>query len=188
MASTQDIKRGVVISWKNEPHLVTEFEHIMPGKGSAFVRTKLKNLKSGKVLENTFKVGEKVDVVDLEKRKVQYLYASGDKFAFMDNNTYEQFELSIDVLAGFEKYLKEGLEVVLLFSDGMPITCEFPKKVSYKVTEAEPGVKGDTASGRVTKEVTMENGLKIRAPLFIKEGDTVIINTETGEYAERGTE
>ncbi len=188
MASTQDIKRGVVILWKNEPHLVTEFEHIMPGKGSAFVRTKLKNLKTGKVLENTFKVGEKIDVVDLEKRKVQYLYASGDKFAFMDNNTYEQFELGVDVLAGFEKYLKEGLEVVLLFSDGTPITCEFPKKVSYKVTEAEPGVKGDTASGRVTKEVTMENGLKIRAPLFIKEGDTVVVNTETGEYAERATE
>ncbi|MFZ5363939.1 MAG: elongation factor P [Patescibacteria group bacterium] len=188
MASTQDIKRGVVILWKNDPHLVTEFEHIMPGKGSAFVRTKLKNLKTGKVLENTFKVGEKIDLVDLEKRRVQYLYASGDKFAVMDNSTYEQFELGVEVLAGFEKYLKEGLEIILLFSDGTPITCEFPKKVSYKVTEAEPGVKGDTASGRVTKEVTLETGLKIRAPLFIKEGDLVIINTETGEYAERTTE
>ncbi len=188
MASTQDIKRGVVILWKNEPHLVTEFEHIMPGKGSAFVRTKLKNLKTGKVLENTFKVGEKIDLVDLEKRRVQYLYASGDKFAFMDNNTYEQFELGADTLAGYEKYLKEGLEVVLLFSDGTPITVEFPKKVSYKVVEAEPGVRGDTASGRVTKEVTLENGLKIRAPLFIKEGETVAVNTETGEYAERVTE
>ncbi len=186
MASTQDIKRGVVILWKNEPHLVAEFEHIMPGKGSAFVRTKLKNLRSGKVLENTFKVGEKVDVVDLEKRRVQYLYASGDKFAFMDNTSYEQFEVGTEVLAGFEKYLKENLEVILLFSEGLPITCEFPKKVSYKVTEAEPGVKGDTASGRVTKEVTFETGLKIRAPLFIKEGDTVVVNTETGEYAERG--
>lgn len=185
MASTQDIKRGVVILWKNDPHLVVEFEHIMPGKGSAFVRTKLKNLKSGKVLENTFKVGEKVDLVDLEKRRVQYLYASGDKFAFMDNTNYEQFEVGVEVLAGFEKYLRESLEVILLFSDGTPITCEFPKKVSYKVTEAEPGVKGDTASGRVTKEVTMETGLKIRAPLFIKEGDMVIVNTETGEYAER---
>ncbi len=185
MGTTQDIKKGVVILFKSEPHLVVEFEHIMPGKGSAFVRTKLKNLKSGKVLENTFKVGEKIDLVDLEKRRVQYLYASGDKFVFMDNTTYEQFEVGSDVMAGFEKYLKEGLEVVLLFSDGVPITCEFPKKVSYKVTEAEPGVRGDTASGRVTKEVTLENGLKIRAPLFIKEGDTVIINTETGEYVER---
>jgi len=188
MGTTQDIKKGVVILFKNEPHLVVEFEHITPGKGSAFVRTKLKNLKSGKVLENTFKVGEKIDLVDLEKRRVQYLYASDDKFAFMDNSTYEQFEVGLDVLAGFEKYLKEGLEIILLFSDGAPITCEFPKKVSFKVTEAEPGVRGDTASGRVTKEVTLENGLKIRAPLFIKEGDTVIINTETGEYAERVSE
>lgn len=187
MASTQDIKKGVVILFKNEPHLVTEFEHIMPGKGSAFVRTKLKNLKTGKVLENTFKVGEKVNLIDLEKRRAQYLYASGDKFVFMDNATYEQFEVGTDVLAGFEKYLKEGLEVILLFSDGSPITCEFPKKVSYKVTEAEPGVKGDTASGRVTKEVTLENGLRARAPLFIKEGDTIVVNTETGEYAERAT-
>lgn len=185
MASTQDIKRGVVILWKNEPHLVVEFEHIMPGKGSAFVRTRLKNLKSSKVLENTFKVGEKIDLVDLEKRRVQYLYSGGDKFTFMEQSTYEQFEVGADVMAGFEKYLKEGLEMVLLFSDGIPITCEFPKKVSFKVTEAEPGVRGDTASGRVTKEITLENGLKIRAPLFIKEGDVVIINTETGEYAER---
>lgn len=186
MGNTQDIKKGVVILFKNEPHLIVEFEHIMPGKGGAFVRTRLKNLQSGKVLENTFKVGEKVDLVDLDKRRVQYLYASGDKFAFMDNATYEQFEVGTDVMAGFEKFLKEGMEVVLLFSDGSPITCDFPKKVSLKVTEAEPGVKGDTASGRVTKEVTLENGLKIRAPLFIKEGDVLVINTETGEYVERG--
>ncbi len=185
MASTQDIKKGVVILFKNEPHLVVEFEHIMPGKGSAFVRTRLKNLKTSKVLENTFKVGEKIDLVDLEKRKVQYLYTSGDKFAFMDNTTYEQFEIGRETIAGFEPYLKEGLEIILLFSDGVPVTVEFPKKVSYKVVEAEPGVRGDTASGRVTKEITLENGLKIRAPLFIKEGDTVVINTETGEYVER---
>jgi len=186
MASTQDIKKGVVILWREEPHLVAEFEHIMPGKGSAFIRTKLKNLKSGKVLENTFKVGEKIDLVDLEKRRVQFLYGADEKFAFMDNTTFEQFEVGREVMAGYEPYLKEGLEVVFLFSDGSPITCEFPKKVSFKVVEAEPGVRGDTASGRVTKEITLENGLKVRAPLFVKEGDVVIINTETGEYAERG--
>lgn len=186
MASTQDIKKGVVILFRDEPHLVVEFEHIMPGKGSAFIRTKLKNLKSGKVLENTFKVGEKIDLVDLEKRKVQFLYATDEKFTFMDNATYEQFEVGHDVMAGFEPYLKEGLEVVLLFSDGAPVTVEFPKKVSFKVIEAAPGVRGDTATGRVTKEVTLENGLKIRVPLFIKEGDIIIINTETGEYVERG--
>lgn len=185
MASTQDIKKGVVILFKNEPHLVVEFEHIMPGKGSAFVRTKLKNLKTGKVLENTFKVGEKIDLVEMEKRKVQFLYGTDEKFTFMDNTTYEQFEIGHEIMAGFEPYLKEGLEIVLLFSDGAPVTCEFPKKISYKVVEAEPGVRGDTASGRVTKEVTLENGLKIRVPLFIKEGDTVIINTEIGQYVER---
>lgn len=185
MASTQDIKKGVVILFKNEPHFVAEFEHIMPGKGSAFVRTKLKNLKTGKVLENTFKVGEKIDLVELEKRRVQYLYSSGEKFAFMDNTTYEQFEVDRNVLAGFEKYLKEGLEIILLFSDGSPVTVEFPKKVSLKVTEAMPSVRGDTASGRVTKEITLENGLKIRVPLFVEEGNIIIINTETGEYVER---
>lgn len=188
MSSTQDIKKGVVILFKNEPHIVTEFEHIMPGKGSAFVRTKLKNIKSGKVLENTFKVGEKVDLVDLEKKRVQFLYSSGDIFSFMDNATYEQFEVNKEVLSGFEKYLKEGLEVILLFSDGVPINSEFPKKVTYKVIEADPGVRGDTASGRVTKEVTLEGGIKARVPLFIKEGENIILNTETGEYAERATE
>ncbi len=186
MASTQDIKKGVVILWKNEPHLVVEFEHIMPGKGAAFVRTKLKNLKSGRVLENTFKVGEKIDLVELEKRKVQFLYRADEKLVFMDGITYEQFEVNLDVLAGFEPYLTDGLEIVLLFSDSVPVTVEFPKKVAYKVTEALPGVRGDTASGRVTKEVTLENGLKIRVPLFIEEGDVIIINTETGEYVERG--
>lgn len=185
MASTQDIKKGVVILFKNEPHLVVEFEHIMPGKGAAFIRTKLKNLKSGKVLENTFKVGEKIDLVDLEKRKVQFLYSADEKYTFMDNTTYEQFEVGRDVMAGFEPYLKEGLEITLLFSDGAPVTVEFPKKVAYKVIESLPGVRGDTASGRVTKEVTLENGLKIRVPLFIKEGETIIVNTETGEYVER---
>jgi elongation factor P len=185
MASTQDIKKGVVILFKGDPHLIVEFEHIMPGKGSAFVRTKLKNLKTGKVLENTFKVGEKIDLVDLEKKKVQFLYGAGEKYTFMDNTTYEQFEVDRNVLAGFEKYLKEGLEIILLFSDGSPVTVEFPKKVSFKVAEAMPGVRGDTASGRVTKEATLENGLKIRVPLFIEEGNVIIINTETGEYVER---
>jgi elongation factor P len=185
MASTQDIKKGVVILFRGEPHLVVEFEHIMPGKGSAFVRTKLKGLRSGKVLENTFKVGEKIDLVELEKRKVQYLYTSNNKFFFMDNATYEQFEIDQEILSGFEKYLKEGLEITLLFSDGVPVTCEFPKKINYKVIEAAPGVRGDTASGRVTKEITLENGLKIRAPIFIKEGDEIVVSTETGEYVER---
>jgi len=188
MSSTQDIKRGVVILFKNDPHIVTEFEHIMPGKGSAFVRTKLKNIKSGKVLENTFKVGEKIDVVDLEKRRVQFLYSAGDVYSFMDNGTYEQFEVGKEILSGFERFLKEGAEIILLFSDGVPINSEFPKKVTFKVIEADPGVRGDTASGRVTKEVTLEGGLKIRAPLFNKEGESIVINTETGEYVERATE
>ena len=133
-------------------------------------------------------MGEKIDLVDLEKRRVQFLYGGEDTYSFMDKQTYEQFEVTGEVLSGFEKYLKEGVELLLLLSDGNPISCEFPKKITVKVTQADPGVKGDTASGRVTKEITVEGDIKIRAPLFIKEGEKIVVNTETGEYVERATE
>lgn len=184
MARASDIEKGSVLNYKNEPHLVAEFQHVNPGKGSAFVRTRLKSLRTGKVLENTFKTEETVEFVDIERQRVQYLYKSGEEYTFMDMNNYEQFSVRAEVLGQFVPYLKEGMEVVLFINEGVPVTVDFPKKVNLKVVEAPPGVRGDTAVN-VTKEVVLENGLKVRTPLFIKEGETVVVNTETGEYVER---
>lgn len=187
MARASDIQKGLAIIFKGEPHLVVDFQHVNPGKGAAFVRTRLKSLKTGKVLENTFKSDESVEFVELERKKVQYLYGAKGEYAFMDMETYEQFSVGADVIRQYASYLKEGLEIVLLISEGAPVTVDFPKKVTFKVAEAPPGVRGDTA-GNVTKEIVLENGLKIRAPLFIKEGDMVVINTVTGEYVERSAQ
>lgn len=184
MSKASDIQKGLVIKFKDEPHLVVDYQHVNPGKGAAFIRSRLKSLKTGKVIENTFKVEEPVEFIDLERKKVQYLYGTDNEHAFMDMGTYEQFSVGADVMGQYAPYLKEGLEITLLLSDGAPVTVDFPKKVVLKVIEAPPGVRGDTATN-VTKEIVLENGLKVRTPLFIKEGDTVIINTDTGEYVER---
>ncbi|KKU12497.1 MAG: Elongation factor P [Parcubacteria group bacterium GW2011_GWC2_45_7] len=187
MSKANEISRGLILLFKNEPHLVVDFQHVNPGKGSAFVRSRLKSLKTGKVIENTFKSDEDVEFVEMERRKVQYLYGTDNEYAFMDIKNYEQFSIGSDVVGESAKYLKEGIEVTLLVDEnGTPITVDFPKKVTLKVTESFPGVRGDT-SGNVLKEITLENGLKIKAPLFIKEGDLVIVNTDTGEYVERAT-
>ncbi len=185
MATTADISKDIVIRYKDDLYVVTEFQKISPGKGSAFVRTKLKNIRTGKVLESTFKDGEVMDIVEVEKKKMQYLYKDAHGFAFMDNATYEQVIVSEALMEGKDDFLKEGIDVMVVTHEGVPMNVELPKKVTLKVTQADPGVRGDTASGNVTKEVTLENGTKIRAPLFIKEGDSLVINTETGAYAER---
>lgn len=170
---------------KNEPHLVVDFQHVNPGKGGAFVRTRLKGLKSGKVLEQTFKADETVEFVEMERRKVQYLYGTPTEHTFMDMKTYEQFSVGAEVLGQYAQYLKDGLEIQLLVDEsGTPVTVDFPKKVTLKVTEAFEAVRGDS-SGNIQKEVVLENGLKLRAPMFIKENDLVVINTDTGEYVER---
>lgn len=170
--------------FKNEPCLVVEFQFVNPGKGSAFVRTRLKALKTGKVVENTFKSGEAIEIVDLERKKMQYLYGTPGKYIFMDMQSYEQTFVGDDVMGDYAKYLKEGTELTLLTNDNVPVTVDFPKKVTLKVTETPPGVRGDTAVN-VTKEATMETGLTVRVPMFIKEGDMLSINTDTGEYVER---
>ncbi len=188
MARASEISRGLVLAFKNEPHLVVDFQHVNPGKGSAFVRTRLKALKTGKVVENTFKSDETIEFMEMERKKVQYLYGTPTEQTFMDMKTYEQFSVGSEVIGEYAQYLKEGLEVVLLVDEnGVPITVDFPKKVTLKVAEAPPAVKGDT-SGNVTKEIVLENGLKVRVPLFIKEGDAVIVNTDTSEYVERATQ
>lgn len=185
MASTSDIKKGIVIKHAGELWLVVEFQHVNPGKGSAFVRTRLKNIRSGKVIENTFKTGESVDIEELIRKRMQYLYQDAGNYYFMDPETYEQASMSADVLGDDVKYLKEGLSVILLYHEDSPLTMELPKKITYKVVEAAEAVKGDSAAGRVTKTVVLENNLSVQAPLFIKQGDELIINTETGEYVER---
>lgn len=184
MVTTADIKRGIAIVFKNEPHLVVEFQHVNPGKGSAFVRTRLKGLRSGKVVEHTYKSGEAIEMVDLERKKVQYLYGTPTEYTFMDNTSYEQFSVNPDVLGEYVKYLKEGIELTLLTDAGVPVTVDFPKKVTLKVTDSPPGVRGDTANS-VTKEATLENGLVVRVPMFIKEGESIVINTDSGDYVER---
>jgi len=145
-------------------------------------------LKTGKVVENTFKSDEAVEFVEMERVKVQYLYGTPTEYTFMNMKNFEQFSIGPDVLGEYAKYLKEGIEVMFLVDEaGVPITVDFPKKVTLKVTEAFEASRGDT-SGNVTKEVTLENGLTVRTPMFIKEGDMLVLNTDTGEYVERASQ
>lgn len=185
MASVNEISKESIIRLSSEIYMVTEFQHVNPGKGAAFVRTKLKNIKTGKTMEITFKSNESVEMVEVERRRMQYLYNNDGMYSFMDNSNYEQIDINGDLLEGKRGYLKEGLEVMVIKFEGIPLNVTLPNKVTYKITEAEPGVKGDTASGNVTKEATLETGAKIRVPLFIKEGEEIIVNTEKGEYVER---
>lgn len=185
MADTSDIKKDVFIKWNDAICRIVEFQHINPGKGSAFVRTRFKNVQTGKVLEQTFKVGEKIDVVELDRTNMQFLYKDQSGYAFMDNSNYEQVTVPTEMVGDDGQYLKEGTEVQVLMYEGNPLAITLPKKMSFKVTEAMETVRGDSSGGRVTKEVTLETGMKVQAPLFIKEGEVLIINTETGEYVER---
>lgn len=185
MASVNEITKETILSIDGEICLVTEFQHVNPGKGAAFVRTKIRNIRSGKTMERTFKSNESVDIVSVERRRMQYLYNNGSMFTFMDNSNYEQVDINAILLEGKNNYLKEGMEVMVISYQGTPLNVELPRKVAYKVVEAPPGVRGDTAGGNVTKEVTTDTGLKVQVPLFIKEGEEIIVNTETGEYVER---
>jgi len=185
MADTTALKKDAFVMFRGDICVVTESQHINPGKGSAFVRAKLKNVQTGKTVENTFKVGENVDVVDLDRSTMQYLYKDADNYYFMDNASFEQMGIPADLLGDRGLYLKEGQEVSVLMHEGRALSVDLPKKLTFKVTEAMPAVKGDTASGNVKKEVTLETGMKINVPLFIEQGDMLIVNTDTGEYVER---
>lgn len=175
----------MVIRQNNDLFVVVEFQHVNPGKGAAFVRTRMKSLGTGKVIEVTYKTSESVDIVQVQFQTMQYLYKSGENYAFMDMNTYEQIEMNGDLIGDEGKYLKEGIDVVIGLYEGRPVSIQLPKKIKYKVIEAPPAVRGDSASGNVTKEITLDNGLKIQAPIFIKEGEEILVNTETGEYSAR---
>ena len=184
MISTSDFKRGSTkILWNNEPWLITEFQHVKPGKGGAFVRTKLKNLITGRILEETFRSGEKFEEPDLEQKQMQYLYAD-DHYHFMDQQDFEQVSFDENHIENVKKYLKEGeVYTVLIFKD-KPIMIEPPLFMELEITETIPGVKGDTAQGG-NKPATLETGLVVQVPLFLNEGDKVKVDTRDDKYIER---
>lgn len=185
MADTSDFRNGLIIKFKGDPFVIVEFQHVKPGKGGAFVRTTLKNLKTGKVLDNTFRSGEGVDVVRVERRKYQYLYRETAGLVLMDNDTYEQLTVPQETFGEGADYLKEGEEVELLLDDkDQIISAEVPIFVSLKVVETEPGFKGDTANNAL-KPAKLETGAKINVPLFVNEGDVLKVDTRTGAYVER---
>ena len=184
MADTSDFRTGLIIKFKNDLYNIVDFQHVKPGKGGAFVRSTLKNLRTGRVLENTFRAGEKVEVVRVERRKYQYLYSDGDSLVCMDNETYEQLNISKELISDGIKFLKESEQVEVLLNGSDIISVEIPIFINLKVIETEPGFKGDTATGAV-KAAKLETGAQINVPLFINEGDMLKVDTRTGEYSER---
>ena len=181
MISVNDFKTGLTISVDNGIWKVIDFQHVKPGKGSAFVRSKLRNLRTGAIQEKTFRAGEKVEQAMIENRRMQYLYADGDNHVFMDNETFDQTELPGDYLKDELNYLKANMEVQIQSYDGEVIGLELPKTVELQVTETEPGIKGDTATG-ATKSATVETGYTLNVPLFVNEGDILVINTSAVSY------
>ena len=182
-----DLKLGTVISLNDQPYIVVFTQHIKMARSGATLRTKLKNLITGSTLEKSFSGGDKVEEADLARRKSNYLYTQNEHAIFMDAENFEQYEFANDAVGDKKNYLKEGLTIDVLLFNGKPVSVEIPKKIVLKVVSAPPGVRGDT-SGSATKTVTLETGLEIRTPLFIKNGDLLRINTDTGEYVERATE
>lgn len=185
MANTSEIRNGLCINYNNDIYTVVEFLHVKPGKGPAFVRTKLKSLTKGKVIDNTFPSGHKIDVVRVEKRKFQFLYSDDTGFHFMDNDTYEQVMIQKEMIDRSD-LLKEGEHVEMLYHSekNIPLTIELPQYIELKVTYTEPGVRGDTATN-VTKPATVETGAEIKVPIFINEGDVIKVDSSSGSYVER---
>lgn len=185
MANTSDIRKGLCIRYNHDIYKIIEFLHVKPGKGPAFVRTKLKSVTTGKVIDNTFSAGHKIDDVRVETRSYQYLYPEGDTYHFMNTDDYNQITLQKDTLDSPD-LLKEGEVVKVLFNaeDSMPLSVEMPASVILEVTHTEPGVKGNTATN-ATKPATVETGASVNVPLFINEGDKIKVETEKGTYQER---
>lgn len=184
MADTSDFRTGFTMRYKNNLWTVVDFQHVKPGKGPAFVRTKLKNISNGKVVEETFRSGEKMDEVRLEKRDYQYLYPDGDYYVFMNTQTYEQIQLHKDTLGDVIPYIKESDICSVLLLEEKPLTVEPPLTVELEVTQTDPGVRGDTAQGG-SKPATMETGLVVQVPLFIEEGEKLKIDSRSGKYLGR---
>lgn len=184
MISVNALRRGHVIKIDGELFSVVEQQHVKPGKGGAFVRTKLRNIKKGTVIDRTYRAGEKIEDIRLEKRPMQYLYSEGDAVVFMDTETYEQEHIPVESIGEAVKFIKAEDIIEIAMYEGEPVTIEPPLSVVLRVTYAEPGVRGDTATN-VLKTVKVETGAEVKVPLFVNEGDYIKINTETGEYIER---
>ena len=184
MISVNEFKNGLTIEVDGELWRVVEFQHVKQGKGSAFVRSKLKNLRTGAVQEKTFRAGEKVNQAQIDRKKMQYLYADGDNYVFMDTNTYEQLELPGSQIEEELKYMKENMVISIIMFGTETLGVELPNTVDLEVKETEPGIKGDTSSGG-SKPATMETGLVVQVPFFVSEGDVLTINTSDGTYISR---
>jgi len=184
MISSNDLRPGTTIQIDSDVWQVIEFQHVKPGKGAAFVRTKLKNLRTGNVNERTFRAGEKLEKASIERREMQFLYATGDEYSFMDNETFEQLTLNKDQLGNVYLYIKEGINVNVATHDGKLLGIEAPNFIELKVVETDPAFKGDTAQGG-TKPAKLETGAVVAVPFFVVEGDTVKIDTRSNEYLER---
>ena len=181
--NTNQFKNGMCIELDGVVWKILEFQHVKPGKGGAFVRTKLKHMRQGRVIDNTFRAGEKVELVDFEEKHMQYLYKD-DRYNFMDTGTYDQISLSADEVGDARDFLKENTEVDILFIDGSPVTVELPNFLELQIVKTDPGIRGDTASGG-NKPATLETGAVIQVPLFLTEGDIVKVDTRSWDYLGR---
>jgi len=184
MLSTTDFRRGLKIEMDGVPYEIVDFLHVKPGKGGAFIRTKLKNMINGRVVENTFRSGEKMVKPDLESKEMQYLYREAEDFVFMDMESYEQMHAGAAQLGEKGGYLKDGMELKMLLYKGQPLDIDLPASVVLEVSETEPGVKGDTVSG-ATKPAQRETGITVNVPLFINIGDKIKVDTRSGDYIGR---
>ncbi|MDE0886386.1 MAG: elongation factor P [Myxococcota bacterium] len=181
---TSQFRNGLKLDIDSQPFTITYFQHVKPGKGGAFVRTKLKNLLNGRTVDKTFRSGEKVQEADIEEKTMQYLYQDATGRIFMDTESFDQIPIGDDVLAGGVDFLLENMEIGILFWKGNPVNIQLPNYVEARVTKSDPGVKGDTSSG-ATKPATLETGATLNVPLFIEEGDLIRVDTRNGEYSER---
>jgi elongation factor P len=184
MISSNDFRNGVTIEYDGQVWQVIEFQHVKPGKGSAFVRTKLKNLITGGTVERTFNAGERVAMARVERREMQYLYESGGEYTFMDTETYDQLQLTADQVGDGVKYLKENMVCYVVLYNGQSIGVELPNSVELTVVETDPGLRGDTATGG-TKPAKLETGAVVKVPLFVETGEKIIVDTRTGQYLGR---
>lgn len=184
MISVNDLKTGLTVEVEGGIWRVVDFQHVKPGKGAAFVRSKLRNLRTGAIQEKTFRAGEKVNRAQIDNRNMQYLYADGESHVFMDNDSFDQIELQEVSITEELKYLKANINVSIIMYEGETIGIDLPKTVELEVTETEPGIKGNTASG-ATKSATLETGVSLQVPLFVNQGDMLVINTDEGTYVSR---
>ena len=181
---TSQFKNGLKIELDSNPFTIVYFQHVKPGKGGAFVRTKIKNLLNGRVLDRTFRAGEKVAIAEISESTMQYLYRDGENLVFMDQESFDQIPISPDLLGDQIDFMLENMNVEVLFWKGEPVNVQLPNYIEAKVVKSDPGIKGDTSSG-ANKPATLECGATINVPLFIKEGDVLRVDTRTREYSER---